>query len=878
MSTVPKKIPQNGETSPDLSTPMMQQYLHIKQENPDCLLFFRLGDFYELFLEDAKIGAHILGITLTSRDGTIPMAGVPYHAVETYLNKLIQAGYKVAICEQVSEPGKSKIVEREVIRIVTPGTVLDDRSLEQKENNYLAAIDWQGQEIGLALADLSTAEFQATQLETEQELLNEVTRIKPAELLVSPEIYNQPEKLAKLKNSGAKNLVCEHRWESWQANAEQTLRQHFGVSSLRGFGLHDWPAATGAAAIVLKYLQETQKQNLRHVRNLRTYHPNNALQLDSSTISNLELFTSLQDGVKLHSFFSVIDYTLTAMGGRRLKNWIRQPLQKQEKIECRLDAVNWWKNTDALRQQVRAQLTICSDVDRVLSRIALGQGSAPQLLQLQNSLDIFQQIKTILKTVQTDSCTKDALDEIGPEVQHTAQLIKTHILPDALTDTKGGGLIREGINAELDELRQIVHNSRDWIHDLEKAERSRTGITSLKIRSNKVFGYYIEVTHTHREKIPEDYERKQTLVNSERFITPNLKEYEVKLLTAQEKANDLEYEILTSIIDQVLKMIEPLQRASSAIADLDCFVALAELADRHNYCRPSLNTTGSLSIIGGRHPVVEHLLPEKRFVPNDTSLSPNDQQVMVITGPNMAGKSVYMRQVALIVLLAHMGSFVPAKAADISLVDRIFVRSGAADMITAGLSTFMVEMVETAYILHHATPQSLIIMDEIGRGTSTYDGISLAWAIAEYLVRQPQKRAKTLFATHYHELQALESKFPQQLKNFHMAIEEKDSTSDHPGEPVFLYSIEEGGASHSYGIEVAKLAGLPEEVLQKARGLLQKEEGLSLLKHDQPILSNLSPQLKDLDISHLTPLEALNLLAKWKREWERGYSSESENA
>lgn len=851
---------------------MMQQYLKIKQANPDCLLFFRLGDFYELFQDDAKIGAHILGITLTSRDGTIPMAGVPYHAVDTYLNKLIQAGYKVAICEQVSEPGKTKLVEREVIRIVTPGTVLDDRSLERKENNYLVAIEWQSNVIGLAYADLSTAEFRTTEFANEQDLCNELTRLRPAECLISPLIFNQPEKLAKLKRSGARNLVCEHRWELWQATATTNLQKHFHIKSLRSFGLHDRPAATIASAIVLAYLQETQKQQLRHLHNLVTYQTQQSLQLDSSTINNLELFHSLQDGKKENSFFHCLDHTLTPMGGRRLQSWIRQPLQDKQAIENRLECVAWWKEQSSVRVQVRELLRSCSDVDRVLSRIALGQGTGPRLIQLQQSLEIFRQIRKVLSQQKADALTLVSLEFLQEDIETIANLIAEQIRPDALTDTRGGGLIREGVDPQLDELRQIVDHSRDWIHRLEKEERAKTGITSLKVRSNKVFGFYIEVTHTHRDKIPENYERKQTLVNSERFITPELKDFEVKLLTAQEKANDLEYEILLRVIDQVLAAIVPLQQASAAIADIDSFAALAELAQRHNYHQPTINLTGNIDIQAGRHPVVEQLLPEKRFVPNDTHLNVDTDhnadtpQVMVITGPNMAGKSVYMRQVALITLLAHIGSFVPAQSADISLVDRIFVRSGAADMITAGLSTFMVEMVETAYILRHATPQSLIIMDEIGRGTSTYDGISLAWAIAEYLVTQPEKKAKTLFATHYHELQTLESKFPQSMKNFHMAIEEKGGTADNPGEPVFLYTIQTGGASHSYGIEVAKLAGLPDEVVKNARTLLLQEEGVTSLRSQPPLSSNLSPDLSQIDISRLTPLDALNLLAKWKGE------------
>lgn len=540
-------------------------------------------------------------------------------------------------------------------------------------------------------------------------------------------------------------------------------------------------------------------------------------------------------------------------------------------INERLSAVESWLAAAQLRQEVRQQLALLADTERLGARLALNQGAPPHLIQLQQSLNIMLTLQPLLATHQ-DPFTQTLAQAFSPELTHTAQLIERTIEPDATIDPKSGGVIRAGVDAHLDELRQIVHHSQEWIRSLEKTERQRTGIASLKVRSNKVFGFYIEVTHTHREKVPDNYERKQTLVNSERYITPKLKTYEEKLLTAAEEANDLEYAIFQQVVAEVVQHLNAIQTASQAVATLDCLLSLATIAERHHYCRPQLTDQGAIHIQQGRHPVVEQLLPERSFVPNDVTLDTAQDQLHILTGPNMAGKSVYMRQVALIVLLAHIGSFVPAEKAEICLVDRIFVRSGAADMITAGLSTFMVEMVETAYILHHATPRSLIIMDEIGRGTSTYDGISLAWAIAAHLVTDPQTKAKTLFATHYHELQALAEEFPQSMKNFHLAIEEKD------GEPIFLYTLRPGGASHSYGLEVAQLAGLPAEVISQAKKLLQtlkeRQTPLELTPESAPPATDptthddtknqLVATLQTLDVSRLTPLEALNLLAAWK--------------
>lgn len=877
---------QSATDKADLSTPMMQQYLQIKEEYPDCILFFRLGDFYEMFLEDAKTGAKILGITLTSRDGTIPMAGVPYHAVDQYLYKLIQDGYKVAICEQVSEPDGRKIVEREVVRVVTPGTLVDSKNLQQKQNNYLAAIvnhstGSSKSRIGLAVVDVSTGEWQVTQFHQLQTLKDELTRLKPAECLVSPSDYNNPPQLRQLKQFGCYNITEVKNWEQITSQAENQLQEHFQVQSLRGFGLEAQPAAVQAAGVTLHYLEQTQKQHLRHLHSLQTYHPGEHLVLDSSTIHNLELFATLHEGSKQDSLYNQIDHTVTAMGGRLLNQWLRQPLRDQKSIEERLEVVNFFYEQPEVRSAFQQELETCADIERLLSRLSLGMGHPPALIQLQLSLEQAQQVKNKLQDLKKLRKSKknassasvvndDQLEllqtinkELKPVAHQVAQLIAQTIDPEASTDLKSGGYILPGVDKQLDTFRSQMRDNSQWIKELEKSQRAKTKIPSLKIKSNKVFGYFIEVTHTHADKVPANYERKQTLVNSERYITSELKEHEQELLQAQEQANALEEKIFNQLVEKILTFLAELQATSRALAQLDCLLGLSELALQNNYCRPQINDQGKLYINQGRHPVVEQLLPTQTFVPNDAQLDNDKNQLQIITGPNMAGKSVYMRQVALIVLLAHLGSFVPASKAEISLVDRIFVRSGAADVITAGLSTFMVEMVETAYILRHATQNSLIIMDEIGRGTSTYDGISLAWSIATYLVTEPRVQAKTLFATHYHELQALAEEFPDKIKNLHMTIEEQN------GEPIFLYTIAEGGASHSYGLEVAKLAGLPSEVVSSAKDILKDLKQRQKLDHID--VSRISPswkhKLEQLTIEETTPLEALEFLKRLK---ERG--------
>lgn len=860
------------------STPMMKQYLEIKKKYHDCLLFYRMGDFYELFLEDAKIGHQVLNITLTSRakgrDGRIPMAGVPYHAVDAYLAKLVKAGHKVAICEQLTPPNKYGIVERDVIRIVTPGTMLDENALEKKENNYLIALFREGNQLGIAAADLSTGQFLASELELhnfEQQISTELSRFQPTECILAESHYNDPQILKALRIQDNLNIFCFHEWEHYTNRASQLLQKHFGISSLTGFGLENKPAAINAAAALLGYLKETQKDRVNHFKNITTFTNQEYMMLDRSTLINLELFATLRDHEKRGSLIHQLDQTTTAMGGRLLRQWVHKPLARRDAIELRLFAVQELLKSEPLRAELCVALRTVADIERIISRLSVGIGNARDLVNLKISLEkilfIIDQLKA-MKSLQFRQL--QAL--INHEVNDVIKLIEAQIVDEPPIDVREGGLIKATANHEVESLRKLVNGGKEWIVRLEEAERKRTGITSLKIRFNKVFGFYIEVTNANLLAIPKDYMRKQTLVNGERFITPELKDKEQQILTAEERMNTLEFELFNKVVQEVLKHVEAMQKAALSIATLDCLLTFANLAETQQYCQPEMVEDGAIEIKCGRHPVVEQLLSDSQFVPNDVNLVPGHQQLLIITGPNMAGKSVFIRQVALIVLLAHIGSFVPAEKAKISLVDRIFVRSGASDIITSGLSTFMVEMVETAQILNHATKKSLIIMDEIGRGTSTYDGISIAWAVAEYLVTHPQVAAKTLFATHYHELQALEEHYPTLIKNFHVSVDNKDDS------PVFLHTVLPGGASHSFGVAVAKLAGLPEPVLKKAWEMLHALEKRNLNQSPSeaktngqsplpfPDDSNLKAEIEKIDISNLTPLQALNKLAELKQK------------
>lgn len=809
-------------TGKKFQTPMMLQYTQIKKEYPDCLLLFRLGDFYELFLEDAKIGADILDITLTSRsrgkDGRIPMAGVPYHAVDSYLNKLVKAGFKVAICEQLSDPMAGELVERGVVRIVTPGTVLDEKSLIKGENNYIISFSKKDNNLGFASCDISTGEFYVAQENFENlqdTLFNIFSKYNPKECVLEETHYSDSDFLKVIRKNKSINIF---KHTTSNTNHVKHLKEHFSIQDLASFGLqkNEHEGAIAAASVLLDYLKYTQKGDISHINKIVNSHDENAVFIDRSTITNLELFSTIRDDNKKGTLIKLINKTTTSMGGRLLKQWVMTPLTKNKDIKKRHDTVGLFVKNRKVREVLQVQLKEVSDIERLIARLTVGLGTPRDLINLSNSLHKINEIKGVLKNLKKQtSFIKDVVKEISDDLEKVVENVEKTIVEEPPIESKQGGLIKDGVNLNIDKLRKIINGSNEWINNLEAREKKRTGISSLKIKYNKVFGFYIEISKSNLKLVPNDYIRKQTLVNGERFITPQLKEQEEIILSAKEKVHEIEHELFLEMTKIILTYTKDIQAAAQSIARLDCILGFSQLASFENYVKPRMTTDGIINIKNGRHPVVEKLLDDTQFVPNDVYLDSKTSQLHIITGPNMAGKSVYIRQVALIVLLAQMGSFVPADSAQISTVDKVFVRSGASDVITSGLSTFMVEMVETANILSNATNNSLIILDEIGRGTSTFDGISIAAATAEYLVdKDATVRPKTLFATHYHELESLEDKFPKRVKNFKLAIE------DDRGSPVFLYKVVKGGAGHSFGLAVAKLAGLPDKLLKRAGEIL----------------------------------------------------------
>lgn len=858
------------------STPMMQQYMEIKRDYLDCMLLFRLGDFYELFLDDAEIGAKVLGITLTARprgkDGDIPMAGVPYHSADSYIAKLVRAGHKVAICEQVSEPDSKGIVERQVVRIITPGTITDEANLDHRSHNYLLSLTANESHLGLTFAELTTGEILISQIERDQistRLPNELARFMPAEIIHPTEL--DPNIVRLLQAYPQCKRFELNKWADYITSPLAYLRQHLTSSQLSPLELKANQPLTQALVASLKYLSHTQQQLVKHLHSIHYFDETDSVIIDQSTINNLELFTTLRDGQRRGSLIDVLDQTQTAMGSRLLRHWLKHPLKKLDVINRRLDTVSFFLDQPTLFQQITEHLNQITDLERLLTRINLNQANPKDLLRLQSTIEQIANTKRLLSQT-SDPLLQTQCQAIDTQIVQLTSLIKDWLKDSVPVDPKKGNFIRAGIDQELDSLRQVIKKSKDWIARSQEAERERTGIGSLKIKFNKVFGYYIEVSKANLDQVPDDYDRKQTLVNSERFITPELKHHEEIILSHEAKALALELTLFTKLLDRIIELTRQLQRAAQSIAIIDCLVSLASVAKEQGYFRPNMSDGGAVKLTDSRHPVVEQLVADKSFVPNDVNLN-QDQQLLIITGPNMAGKSVFMRQVALITLMAHIGSFVPAKQATIGLVDRVFVRSGAGDAISQGLSTFMVEMVETAQILNLATDKSLVIMDEIGRGTTTYDGISIAWAVAEYLVTQIG--AKTLFATHYHELQTLEDEYPDKIKNYYAAVEQ------HQGEPVFIHRILPGKAQASYGISVAKLAGVPHEVARQAHRVLatlETTENVAKPENPQPVAHQLSPldesneyqplieRLKDIDVSCTTPLEALQLLAELQKQ------------
>ncbi|MFQ5777169.1 MAG: DNA mismatch repair protein MutS [Terriglobia bacterium] len=862
-------------------TPLMRQYQAIKKAYPHALVFFRLGDFYELFYEDAKLAARELEITLTARhkeSGTpVPMCGVPYHAAEGYIAKLIRRGYKVAVCEQTEEPSKSKkLVRREVVRVITPGTATDAALLEPRENNYIVACLPRPQEkvVGLAYADLSTGEFRATEFtgaEWAERLREELHYLAPRELLRPAQATFRREETHSLKPASFVETPLDD-WLFAPDYAERLLQEQFGVVALDGFGLGGKPQAAAAAGAILHYLRETQRSSLEHLGRPTFYQQEDALILDSVSVHNLELVEPLFGNDRSTTLLASMDETVTAGGGRLLKNWVLRPANKSAEISARLDAVEELARETLLRDEVRETLSRSYDPERLLSKCTLETASPRDLLALRRTLELLPHLRQLLEPAAAARLRElhAGLDELAD----LRELIGGALSDDPPATLSEGGTIRPGYDKELDELRELHAHGQQYIADLEARERQRSGINSLKVRFNNVFGYYIEVSKPNLSRVPEDYERKQTLVNAERFTTPELKEYEVKVLSAEEKIGKLEQRLFGKVRAAVTAAATRLRATAAALAQLDVLANFAHLARARNYTRPQLGNSGELVIVAGRHPVIERLgeAVGERFVANDAYLNDSSDLILIVTGPNMGGKSTFLRQVALICLLAQMGSYVPAQQARLPLLDRIYTRIGASDNLARGRSTFLVEMAETATILNTATSHSLVLLDEIGRGTATFDGLAIAWAVVEHL--HQHTRARTLFATHYHELTELADLLPG-VKNVHVAVREAGS------EIVFLRTVEPGSADRSYGIDVAKLAGLPLAVIERARQVLvhheQHEEALKdeLASETRPgeqlpLLTPLDHKivevLRQVDLDQLRPLDALNLLAELKKQ------------
>src|SRR3989339_22367 len=864
-------------------TPMMRQYNEIKRQHKDALLFFRMGDFYELFFEDAKLASKVLGITLTSRskgEGAIPMAGVPHHAADSYIRKLIKAGHKVAICDQLQDPEEATgIVDRGVTRIITPGTITEDTLLEDKSNNYLIAVLETNTMMGLSWIDLSTGRFQVEDIRKEI-LFDEFARLNPSEVLLPEEtVRNNTSFMERVRAECDGIVTSRPDWEFSKDTAYRILTEHFGTTSLEGFGCEDLGPSLGAAGAVIQYLRETQKTSIKHIGKIQKHQTDNRILIDKATQQSLELTQTMRTRNREGSLLGVIDQTKTPMGARLFREWVISPLSISAEIKYRQLGVKELFEKSELRRELRNILGNIYDIERISTKVSCGRANARDLVSLKQSLSKLPALKEKLTF-----CISDILVSIEQQIDvldEVRTLIGTAIVPDPPPMIKDGGLIREGYDATLDELKYISKNGKSWIANFQAEEIARTGINSLKVGFNKVFGYYIEVTNLHKDNIPKTYIRKQTIKNAERFITPELKDYETKVLTADEHAKDLEYDIFIQIREQVSTFTARLQRTSEAIAFIDVLSALASLAVENRYIMPEITDSLELKITDGRHPVLDRKLVGESFVPNDVNLDGINDKIMVITGPNMARKSTYIRQIALLVLMAQMGSFIPAREAAIGVVDRIFTRVGAMDELARGQSTFMVEMNEAANILNNATKRSLIILDEVGRGTSTFDGVSIAWAITEYIYQHIH--ARTLFATHYHELTELALLFAG-IKNFNIAIKEWGD------EIIFLRKIVEGGTDKSYGIHVARLAGIPREVIQRARIILNNLEAATLDVNGKPKFAPLKTaqnnkqpaqlklflskqdmvieEIRKLETSRMSPLEALNKLDELKKKLE----------
>ncbi len=865
-------------------SPMMQHYAATKEEYKDCILFYRLGDFYEMFFEDAEKVSRELELTLTGKDCGLeeraPMCGIPYHAADTYINRLVEKGYKVAICEQVEDPKQAKgIVKREVVRIVTPGTTLDAQGLDESKNNYIMCIVCVGDSFGISIADISTGECMVTELDKERKLLDEINKFMPAEIICNQALLVSGVDTEDLR---ARLGICINPLEDWYFDDDlcrRILMEHFHTSTIEGLGIADYESGTIAAGALFQYLYETQKSDMAHMTSLTPYVTDRFMLIDSSSRRNLELVETLREKQKRGSLLWVLDKTKTAMGARLLRSYVEQPLIDAGEIELRLAAVEALCDQAMIRDEIREYLQPVYDLERLVSRISYQSANPRDLISFKTSLQMLPFLKQLLHSFP-DGLLKE-LDDAMDDLADLQELIEASIVDDPPFLMKEGGIIKDGYNETVDNYRNAKKEGKQWLSELEASEREKTGIRTLKVKFNKVFGYYIEVTNSFKDQVPDYYTRKQTLTNAERYITPKLKELEDMILGAEDRLYALEYDLFCKIRDTVAKEVVRIQKTAHAIAMLDVFASLSYVASRNQYVRPKLNTKGKIDIRDGRHPVVEQMIPNDMFISNDTLLDNGEHRVSIITGPNMAGKSTYMRQTALIVLMAQIGSFVPAREANIGICDRIFTRVGASDDLASGQSTFMVEMTEVANILRNATPNSLLILDEIGRGTSTFDGLAIAWAVIEHVANPKLLGAKTLFATHYHELTELEGKLPG-VHNYCIAVKEKGD------DIVFLRKIVKGGADKSYGIQVARLAGVPESVLKRAKELVDqlsdaditaavkdlasqgksKKQKVTYDEVDAQQMSlfdtvqddSIIEEIRELDISNLTPMDALNTL------------------
>lgn len=869
-------------------TPMMQQYFDIKEHYQDCILFFRLGDFYEMFFKDAEIASKELEITLTGRDcgqqERAPMCGVPFHAAENYIARLISKGYKVAICEQVEDPSVAKgIVKRDVIKVVTPGTISETSMLDEKKNNYLMSIYRNQHYFGIATVDISTGEFSATRISwgnTLSKLQDEVAKFSPSEIIINSELSKDNDTLSLLKRKFSAYITHFEDQYFEKENALTRLEEKFPDCSLCQ---NEYDFSINAAGALIEYLEQTQKVNLNHIQNIQSYKIEEFMVLDVSSRRNLELTETMRDKSRKGTLLWVLDRTMTSMGSRTIRKWIEQPLIHITDIEDRLNAVCEVKEKFMIRVEIRELLKRVYDIERLMGKIILGNVNCRDLISLKNSLGQVPYIKELLATCQSELnrnnfLRMDSLEDIYA-------LIDSSIMEEPPITIKEGGIIKSGYDEEVDRYRKATTEGKDWVAALENSEREKTGIKNLKVGFNRVFGYYIEVTKSYYSLVPENYIRKQTLANCERFITPELKEIEDAILGAEEKVIEREYQIFLEIKNAIAKEVNRIKATATCIAEVDVICSLGEVADREGYIKPEMTLGDEVHIIDGRHPVAEKMLEQNSFVPNDTELDMGENRLSIITGPNMAGKSTYMRQVALIVLMSQIGSFVPAKTAKIGIVDRIFTRVGASDDLASGQSTFMVEMSEVANIITNATSRSLLILDEIGRGTSTFDGLSIAWSVIEFISDKEKLGARTLFATHYHELTELEGKLTG-VKNYCIAVKEKGE------DIIFLRKIIRGGADGSYGIQVARLAGVPEPVIERAKELLKELEETDLTKREKRLkklkvplegqmdLFNLGPLtkvkdelfewIKNIEISKLTPMDAMNLLYQYQQKAKKG--------